>query len=258
MLIIVPSSESKRVPPRRGRPVTFDELSFPALTAMRMRVLDALIETSARPDAFTRLLVGPSFAEEVARNARLREVTARPVLEVYSGTLHDGLDAASLSPSARRRAARWVVVASALWGLLRPADRIPSYRLNVRARLVGVDRLEPAWRTVLPDVLAEAAGPRGVILDLRSSSYQALGMPTGLGDGTVMLRVAGDEAGGGRIGTVFVKRVRGQAARHLLESGANPRDPGALAEVLGERWPVGLEPPARPGRPWSLTVFMSA
>ncbi|HYO42851.1 MAG TPA: peroxide stress protein YaaA [Candidatus Limnocylindrales bacterium] len=258
MLIIVPSSESKRRPPKRGRPVALDGLSFPTLTAMRTRVLDALIETSARPDAFERLLVGPSFADEVARNTRLRELPARPVLEVYSGTLHDGLEAATLSPAARRRAARAIVVASALWGLLRPADRIPSYRLHVCARLVGVDRLEPAWRSVLPDVLAEAAGSRGVILDLRSSSYQALGTPTDLGHRTVTLRVAGEAAVGGRIGNVFVKRVRGQAARHLLESGATPRDPQALADVLGECWPVELEPPARPGKPWTMTLFLSA
>ena len=258
MLIIVPSSETKRLPPRRGRPVDLDALSFPALNGMRKQVLDALVDTSARPDAFDRLLVGPSFADEVARNTRLREVVARPVLEVYSGTLHDGLDAGTLSPAARRRAARSVVVASVLWGLLRPADRIPAYRLNVCARLVGVDKLEPAWRTVLPDVLAEAAGPRGPILDLRASSFQALGMPAGLGHRTVLLRVAGDEASGGRIGNVFVKRARGQAARHLLESGVSPRDPQALADVLGERWPVQLEPPPRPGKPWTMTLYLSA
>jgi hypothetical protein len=73
-----------------------------------------------------------------------------------------------------------------------------------------------------------------------------------------VLRVAGDDASGGRIGNVFVKRARGQAARHLLESGAGPRDPQALADVLGERWPVQLEPPPRPGKPWTMTLFLAA
>ena len=70
------------------------------------------------------------------------------------------------------------------------------------------------------------------------------------------LRVDAD--GGGRIGNVFVKRARGQAARHVLESGAYPRDPGALAGVLGERWPVRLEPPARRGAPWTITLSLPA
>jgi cytoplasmic iron level regulating protein YaaA (DUF328/UPF0246 family) len=258
MLIIVPSSETKRLPPAHGRPVALEALSFPALTAMRTRVLDALIATSAGPDALGRLLVGPSIGDDVERNTRLRDLPASPVLEVYAGTLHDGLDAATLSPAARERAARDVVVVSALWGALRTTDRIPPYRLNVCARLLGVDRLEPGWRTVLPGVLAEAAGSGGVILDLRSSSYQALGMPSGLGARTATLSLAPNGPGGRRVGNVIVKRVRGQAARHLLESGADPANPAELADVLADRWPVRLDPPTRAGRPWAITVFAPA
>jgi hypothetical protein len=257
-LIIVPPSESKRPPPDGGRPVELDALSFPALTAMRARILDALLATSARSDAFQRLQVGPSMAHEVARNTRLPELPTRPALDVYTGPLHDGLDAATLSAAATERAVRGLVVASALWGALRPVDRIPPYRLHVCARLVGMDRLEPTWRTVLPDVLAEAAGPHGVVLDLRSPSYQAIGMPTGLGDRTVTLRVRQDAVDGGRIGDVVAKRVRGQAARHLLESGADVDDPEALAGVLAECWPVELAPPTRAGSPWAMTLSTSA
>jgi uncharacterized protein len=254
VLIVVPSSESKREAPARGAPVSLDALSFPSLGSTRAAILDALVETSSRPDAFRRLQVGPSLAGEVERNTRLRDLPARPALEVYTGVVHGGLDAASLSTAARQRAARWVVVASSLWGLLRPMDRIPPYRLQICARLVGVDRLEPVWREVLPPVLAEAAGPRGVILDLRSTSYQAAGMPAGEGDRTVTLRVDGEA---GRPGNVIVKQVRGQAARYLLEAtGEAPRNPVELAALLGERWPARLSEPERPGKPWTLTLVV--
>jgi hypothetical protein len=258
VLMIVPPSESKRPSPDRGRPVALEELSFAALRAMRTRILEALITTSTHPDALLRLFVGPSVRVEIESNTRLLEMPARPVLEVYTGPLHAGLDAATLSRAATERAAGWLVVVSALWGALRPADHIPAYRLNLCARLVGMGRLEPAWRTVLPDVLAEAAGPHGVVLDLRSPGYQAIGVPAGIGDRTVTLRVAHDVSGGRQIGGVVGKRVRGQAARHLLESGADPEDPLALAGVLAERWPVRLDPPARPGRPWAVTLSASA
>jgi uncharacterized protein len=256
VLIIVPSSETKRVPPKRGRPVALDALSFPELAEMRTCVLDALIATSASPDALGRLLVGPSFLDEVARNTRLRELPVRPALEVYTGTLHGGLDAATLSPAAKRRAASRLVIASALWGLLRPADKIPPYRMNICARLDGIEHLEPLWRTHLPDVLAAAAGRRGVILDVRAASYQAMGMPVGLGDRTVTLHA--DAVSGGRVGNVFVKRVRGEAARFLLESGEDPANPTELTALLAQRWPVRLEEPVRPGKPWAVTLSLPA
>ncbi|MEO5966381.1 MAG: peroxide stress protein YaaA, partial [Candidatus Limnocylindrales bacterium] len=242
----------------RGAPVALGELSFPSLTAMRTRILHALIETSARPDAMRRLRVAPSMEEQVARNAALLGLLARPALEVYVGSLHRGLDAATLSPVASARAADGLIVASALWGALRPADRIPPYRLDICARLVGMDRLEPAWRTVLPDVLAAAAGGDGIVLDLRSPGYQAIGTPAGASDRTVTLRVRQHGADGRRIGDATAKRVRGQVARHLLESGADPGDADALAVVLGERWPVLLDAPPRPGKPWQLAVTVTA
>jgi len=254
MLIILPPSETKRPAPVSGTPVDLARLSFPELTPTRSRILEALIETSDRPDAFSRLRVRPSMAAEVARNTVLTEVPALPALDVYIGPLHQGFDAASLPPAARDRAARQVIVTSALWGALRPVDRIPPYRLDVCSRLVGLDRLEPTWRTVLPDVLAGAAGDGGVVVDLRSPGFQAIGMPSGLGDRTVLLQVAQRDAGGRWIGDVIAKRVRGMAARALLESDTAPDDAEAVAAVLSDRWPVEPRPPRHPGGPWTLRL----
>ena len=257
MLILVPPSESKRPPPERGRPVVLDQLSFPELTAIRTRVLDALIATSAGSDAFERLSERPSMAGWIARNTRLRELGTRRAADVYSGPLHLGLDLASLSGRAARHAERNIVIASALWGALRPSDGIPSYRMRPWADLVGTGRVEPLWRRVLPDRLAEQAGRDGVVFDLRPSSFQAMGMPTGLGDRTVTIRVDQADAAGGRIGDVVAKRVRGLAARHVLESRSEPGDPDALADRLAERWAVRLAEPVRSGRPWTVTLTVA-
>lgn len=253
MLIIVPPSETKAAPPSAGPVLDLGSLSFPELTPLREEILDALVETSQRPDAFERLHVRPTRAADVARNTRLREIPTRPVLDVYTGPLHVGLGFGSLSPPAARRATQTLLVTSALFGALRPADRIPPYRLLSWASLSGVGRPDHAWRTVLPAVLAEAAGPAGVVVDLRSPESQHMGAPADLAARTVELRV--DQRGiGRRIGDVVAKRVRGEAARYLLGMETEPSDPDGLADALGEHWPVRLEPPDGRVSRWTLTL----
>ena len=254
VLIVLPPSETKRPPAAEGSPVDLAGLSFAELTPMRARVLEALIETSAAPDAFRRLLVKPSMVAEVARNTRLLDVPARPAAEVYSGPLHLGFAADTLSAAGRERAQREVVIASSVWGLLRPGDRIPPYRCHVCAHLVGMDRLEPTWRTVLPAVLDAAAGDAGVVLDLRSGAYQAVGMPVAAAHRVVMLRVQ-QRGFGRRIGDVIAKRIRGEAAHLILESGVEPSGPDELEAMLGERWPASLAASTGRGAPWTLSLF---
>jgi cytoplasmic iron level regulating protein YaaA (DUF328/UPF0246 family) len=252
VLIVVPPSETKRPPATHGSPVDLERLSFPELRETRRAVLDALIVTSAGLDAFERLLVRPTLAREVARNTHLLELPAMPVLDLYTGPLHDGLDAARLSHAGAERASRRVVVASALWGALRPVDRIPPYRMHLCAHLRGLERVERRWREHLPSLLAEAAGD-GIVVDLRSPVYQAAGTAAVPGERAVTLRVDQGPSGH-RIGDVIAKRVRGEAAHHLLESGADPADLQELSEVLAERWPVRLEPPDRRGKSWTMTL----
>jgi cytoplasmic iron level regulating protein YaaA (DUF328/UPF0246 family) len=252
VLIILPPSESKRPAPADGSPLSLEALSFPELNVLRERVIEALIKTSGQPDALERLRVRPTLIGDVARNTVLRELPTRPAHETYTGPLHAAFDAASLSGAAQRRLHTDVVINSAVWGVLRPSDPIPPYRLHICNHLSGLHDLEPFWRAVLPDVLATAAAD-GVVLDLRSPTYQASGTPARRGVLTATLRVL-PEAGARSVGDVVAKRVRGQVARYLLEADEKPSTPDDLADIVGERWPVRVEPPASPSGTWTIAL----
>lgn len=259
MLVLLPPSESKAAPPRRGRPVDVDTLSFPELAPRRLHVLQALIETSARPDAASRLGAGPSLAAEVARNTRLRDVPALPVSRVYTGVLYDALDWTGLDDAARRRGARRVVVVSALWGALRPGDRVPPYRLSMGSDLAGIGPLAACWRQALGPVLSAAAGRRGVVVDCRSAAYASAWAPVGaLAARAAAIRVVRDGPAGRTVVSHLAKHTRGLVARHLLETGADPATVPDLADCLAQRWEVEPIAPLRPGRPWTLDVLVPA
>lgn len=245
MLILLPPSEGK-AGRGRGRPLDLERLSFPALTDARERTVDALVATSARPDAVTRLTAPSGVVDEVRRNVEIRDLHTVPAERLYTGVLYDAFDLPSLEGAALRRARRWVVITSALFGAVRLTDPLPPYRLPICGRLDGMDGLEAHWRTVLAPVLTEAAG-RGVVVDCRSSSYVPVWRPTGeLTDRWLQVRVPG--------ASHFAKHTRGLVARHLCVTGSTARDVPGVADEIGAGFDVTLHEPTRPGKPWVLDV----
>lgn len=249
-LILLPPSETK-TGRRRGRPVDLGALSFPALTETRQAVLETLAKVSATTEAYEVLGVPASLHAEVDRNTRWSTEPAVPAAELYSGVLYDALGYASLSPGAKRRAGSRLVVTSAAWGALRMADRVPPYRLSGSVTLPGLGTVSGAWRQVLDAELSTAAGD-GLIVDCRSSTYVASWRPSGAYAGRwVSVTVVREEAGRRTVVSHMAKHARGLVARHLLESGKDPRSPQGLRDLVGQRWRTELTG-ERTG--WTLTV----
>jgi len=214
VLVLLPPSEGKAAG-GTGRPLDLGALSFPGLTAVRERLVGAL-ERLARddPDGLRKALgVSGAHSQELRADAELRTSPTLPALSRYTGVLYDALDADSLRGSARRRATGSLVVASALFGLLRAGDPVPAYRLSAGTSLPGLGGLAPLWRPVLEPVLA---GERGLVVDLRSGAYAALARVPG----AVAVRVLRDQGGRRTVVSHDNKHTKGRLARALCESGA--------------------------------------
>ena len=260
VLVLLPPSEGKAVP-RRGKALDLDTLSFPALTPARERVLDALVSLASHDPARALGVLGLSArqGDEVARDALLLTAPTAPASAVYSGVLYEALDLASLDSPARRRAQRSLVVSSALFGALRPGDRIPAYRLSGDTHLPGVGPLAGVWRDPLAVAMTEAAG-RGLVVDLRSGTYAALWKPVGdVASRTVAVRVLQEMPDGTRkVVSHFNKATKGRLVRQWLQDGADPRDADDLADACEKAGVVAeLAPRPRAGAVRHLDVVVS-
>ena len=123
MLVLLPPSETK-ADGGVGAPLDLDALSFPDLNPVRRKLADNLVELAADvPASMAALGLTERQDAEVARNARLFASPTMPALHRYTGVLYDRLRLPDLPKRAQGR----VLIASALWGVLRPADRIPYY-----------------------------------------------------------------------------------------------------------------------------------
>jgi hypothetical protein len=205
MRILLPPSEGK-AEPEGGEPVDLDSLVFAAeLGKRRQKLLRAV-------------------------DPKLRKTPAAPAAEVYTGVLYQRLELAGLTAAARRRAAKRILIASALWGFVRPADRIPYYRLPPSTKLDGIGPLAAWWRpalaTAMPDELGET------IVDMRSGAYVSAWKPQ---RATLLsVRAFREEKGTRKAVSHMAKAVRGDVARALLLARREPKTPDDVAAVASD------------------------
>ena len=162
MNILLPPSEGKTAP-TEGGPVDLDSLAFPgSLRENRARLIGELEKLADRPraKAVEALAISKGQAGDIDRNAAVASAPSAPAAEVYAGVLYDRLDFGSLGARASREAADRVLIASALWGMLRPTDRIPYYRLSMKARLPRMPGLAAFWRPSRAIAMEEAGNDR--------------------------------------------------------------------------------------------------
>jgi cytoplasmic iron level regulating protein YaaA (DUF328/UPF0246 family) len=227
VLILLPPSEGKFAP-SEGAPVDLESLAFAAeLGERRERLLVALerLGTVATARALKQLDISKGQVGEIAVDAVLRAAPAAPAAEVYTGVLYDHLRLPQLPVRARRQ----VLIASALWGVVRPEDRIPYYRFSAKARLARIGAPAAYWRDPLAATMPDEEGD--LVIDMRSAAYAAAWKPK---RATLLAVRAFSESDGKRKPVSHMaKAVRGDVARALLLAKQVPADPEAAAAIAG-------------------------
>lgn len=202
-----------------------------------MLVLLPPSEGKARPDAGAPVDLGSlAFGKELGERRQelieavdpgLLEAPAAPAAEVYTGVLFHRLELSKLPARARRR----VLIASALWGFVRPDDRIPYYRFPMKERLDGIGPLPAFWRPALAEALPDEEGE--LIVDMRSGAYTTAWKPK---RATLLpVRAFAEKDGERKAVSHMAKAVRGEVARALLakKAAGSPEEAAAIAEGAG-------------------------
>jgi len=199
MLILLPPSEGK-ARPEAGEPVDLGSLVYAdELGEKRAALLDAF-------------------------DSKLRDAPAAPAASVYTGVLYARLGFAHLPAKARRR----VLIASGLWGVVAPDDRIPYYKFPPKTRLKGFEAPNAYWRPALAEALPDEEGD--LVVDMRSGAYVPAWKPR---RATLLaVRAFTEENGARKAVSHMAKAVRGDVARVLLTAKKVPKDPESAAAIV--------------------------
>ena len=225
MQILLPPSEGKTAP-KNGAPVQLEALAYAGeLTASRQKLLAALAALAGVPlkRAVSMLAVSAGQAGEVAVDVELSSAPAGPAAAVYTGVLYDRLRLPELPKRSQGR----VLIASALWGVLRPSDRIPYYRFSAKAKLKGIGGLAAFWRPALAAALPDEE--ETLVVDMRSGAYSAAWKPKRAE--LLAVRAFSEVRGKRKPVSHMAKAVRGEVARALLEAKKPPESPEAAATI---------------------------
>ncbi len=162
-------------------------------------------------------------------------------MSVYSGVLYQALDWSSLSPTAKKRGELAVAIISAKYGVVRPSQRIESYKEKIDNK---------AMRQPVAQSLDGAE--KTLIIDCRSSTYKTVwAAPI---DITIEIRVSTVVDGVRTVVTHMSKKTRGEITRWLLQSRSIPKTPEDLYAIVSEKYPCALTP-SDGGQPWILEVI---
>jgi uncharacterized protein len=256
VLILLPPSEGK-TSPAKGPKLDLAALSFPELTRGRTATLKALINLCAKDPGSAAVILGlgPTQADEVRVNALLRKAACAPAIEVYTGVLFDALDVTSLGKPARRRLQASTAISSALFGLVRPDDLIPAYRLSGDVALPGIGAPAAHWRDAVGGVIGKS---NGVIVDLRSQMYANLGpIPAEAASRAVTARILLEKDGKRSIVSHHNKASKGRLVRALAEQSSQPKSIDDLMTALRElTWKCELSESRKVGLPATLDIIV--
>lgn len=243
-IILLPPSEGK-ASGGEGPPFDLESVSFGEFNKSRILLIKALGQLSKKPRVAQKTLGVKGVALDKARadNADVMNSPTLPAIERYTGVMYDSIDYESLDEAAKRVFGNSTLIMSGLFGIVRPFDLIPTYKLKMGAKIRANKDCAAIWKPLISKSLAKTI-EHGVIWDLLPNEHSAAWDPSQvLCD--VRFTVKFLEAGAdGKLKTInhWSKALKGALVRHLVVNPeAASREESALELLAGFSHPEGYE-----------------
>ncbi|CAN5499856.1 YaaA family protein [soil metagenome] len=248
--ILLPSAEGKKSGGNPLAPDMFDYRTsntfnyFSELNPERRALINALqaaIESAPSDELETVFGVkGDALEEALKTNRNAFSSPLMAAIDRYGpGVLYRSMEFSALATGAQRRLLENGIIFSGLFGLLRPDDLVPDYKLRMDAKLEGVGKVSHYWRSHISPLLAETLKDK-FVWDLLPAAHRDAWVDEEPYAGRVEVKFFRDVDGDRKPVTHGVKELRGALVHYIVSEMANS------AEAL-EDWeaPEGFEMDAR-------------
>jgi cytoplasmic iron level regulating protein YaaA (DUF328/UPF0246 family) len=206
-------------------------------------MIKAVAQLGQQPRVSKRLLgvKGIALEKAMADNASVAGSPTMAAIERYTGVMYDAIDYRSLDSQSRDAFDKSVVIMSGLFGMVRPSDMIPNYKLTMSAPLLHRKPCSAVWKPLITKTLAVESG---VIWDLLPIEHSAAWDPEKVPCQTrfrfKFLQVGKD----GQTNTVshLSKALKGSLVRHLVCNATAANSPESALELIASfEHPEGYE-----------------
>lgn len=232
--ILLPPSEGKQPGGNPFAPDMFDYRTsntfnyFHDLNTERRRLIDAMQEalrTGAVEAGKLFNLQGEALEEAVAVNLEIFKAPLMSALDRYSpGVMYKAMDFMGLPTGAQRRLLENGIIFSGLFGLLRPDDLIPNYRLRMDATLPGFGRVARYWREHMSPLLNRTLSDQ-FVWNLLPSIHQDAWSDEHTYEAMVTVRFEKVEGGARQAVTHGTKPLRGQLVNFIVRETLEDLEP---------------------------------
>lgn len=239
--ILLPPSESKAFG-NSGKSLSIPDLSFPEITDARTSILKQLIKVSKSKTALQTLGLTVGLKSELLHNQEIFEAETAPAISIYEGVVYQNIDYASLNTTGKKNFAESALIVSSAFGVLRPHDLIPHYRLSGSTTLPKVGVVSTFWNKRLNSVFENSE----LLVDCRSGTYEKFWKPSA-DQNYVRIKVMQYDLNKKQKLAVshFNKATKGLVTRELVTSRKKFSTPEMIAESIAKAgWEVELTHPA--------------